>query len=275
MNKKDDSDKIIEFSKLKKHEILKRRAKKTKEIRKAGKLQKSLEDKYRAQYRAERAKELSGAARRSASGKVPFINWEKIPPFTRFMMGIFLFVQIILSLFIGAADKLAIIYYFGFVPAIYTGAAPWSWSGVISPFTTLIIHSGWMHLAFNMFMMMIMGVFFEREFGAKRTAIFFLLSGMAGNAAYFLLDFGSTIPVIGASGAISGLFAVAIIIMIERGAMGAEMQRRGVLPFILLWSTIIIGLGLISSDVSWQSHIGGFLGGVAIFQLWKKGVLRF
>ncbi len=267
MSKKDDNDKIIHFPKMKKRV--------DKDAKKAKQSQTALEDKYRAEYRAARAKELSGAARKSAGGKTPFINWDKIPPFTRAAMGIFLLVQIILSFAISTSDKVAIIYYFGFVPAMYTGGVEWSWSALISPFTTLIIHSGWMHLGFNMVMMMAMGVFFEREFGAKRTAIFFLLSGMAGNAAYLLLDFGSTVPVIGASGAISGLFAVTFTLMIERGMLGPDLQKRGALPFILLWSTIIIALGLLSNDTSWQSHIGGFLGGVGIFHLWKKGVLRF
>jgi len=270
---KDDDKKIIHFPKVEKHKALKKRA--VKDAKKADNAQKALEDKYRAEYRAARAKELSGAARSSAGGKVPFINWDKIPPFTRIAMGTFLLVQIILSFVLSSANKVAVMYYFGFVPAMYTGGVDWSWSALISPFTTLIIHSGWMHLGFNMVMMLAMGVFFERQFGAKRTFVFFILCGMAGNAAYFLLDFGSTVPVIGASGAISGLFAVAFTIMIERGMMGPEMQKRGALPFILLWTTIIIALGLVSSDTSWQSHIGGFLGGVGIFNLWKKGVIRF
>lgn len=269
MSKKDDKDKVIHFPQMEKRKAIKKRVDKN-----AQKSQKALEDKYRAEYRAARAKELSGAARSSANGKVPFINWDKIPPFTRGAMAIFLIVQIILSFFVDAGDKVAIMYYFGFVPAMYSGGVEWSWSAVIAPFTTLIIHSGWMHLGFNMVMMMAMGVFFEREFGAKRTAIFFFLCGMAGNAAYLLLDFGSTVPVIGASGAISGLFAVAFTLMIERGMLGVEMQRRGALPFILLWSTIIIAMGVISNDTSWQSHIGGFLGGAGLFRLWQKGIIR-
>ncbi len=279
MKNKDGKDKnVIHFSTAKKKKALKDIAVK-KSDKTQSKLKAKLEAKYRAEYRAAQAKELGNAARRtyksSSNGKTPFINWDKIPPFTRWIMAAFLIVQLIMSFAIDPADKIAIIYYFGFVPAMYGGAVEWSWSALISPFTTLIIHSSWIHLGFNMAMMLVMGVFFEREFGAKRTAIFFILCGLAGNLAYLLLDFNSTVPVIGASGAISGLFAVTFTIMIERGLMGAEMQRRGSLPFILLWSTVIIGLGLISSDTSWQSHIGGFIGGAIIFDLWKKGKLRF
>ncbi len=268
MSEDDNRKNIIDFSELKKRKALNKRAEK--EEKKAQKRQKALEDKYRAEYRAARARELSAAARHSANGSTSFINWHKIPPFTRFIMAVFLLVQIIMSLFVNPINKIVVIYYFGFVPAMYIGGVEWSWSALIAPFSTLIIHSGWMHLAFNIVMMMIVGIFFEREFGARKTAIFFILCGMAGNLTYFLLNFGSSAPVIGASGAISGLFAVTFMIMIERGLLGSEIQRRGSLPFILLWTTIIIALGLISSDTSWQSHIGGFLGGVGIFTFWKK-----
>ncbi len=276
-NNQNDDKKIIHFPKMDKRKSLKKAKKHAdKEDKKARNTRHALETKYRAEYRYAKTKEHSNAARNGASGgKVPFINWDKIPPFTRWTMATFLIVHLIMSFAIDPADKISIIYYFGFVPAMYSGGVEWSWSALIAPFTTLIIHSSWMHLGFNMAMMLAMGVFFEREFGAKRIAIFFILCGIAGNLAYLLLDFGSTVPVIGASGAISGLFAVTFMIMIERGLMGAEMQKRGALPFILLWSTIIIALGLMSSDTSWQSHIGGFLSGAVIFNLWKKGIFRF
>lgn len=132
-----------------------------------------------------------------------------------------------------------------------------------------------MHLAINIVMALAMGVFFERQFGAKRAAIFFVLCGLAGNLAYLLLSPYSPTPVIGASGGISGLFAVAIMSMIERGLMGPEAQKRGPAPFILLWTCIIVGIGLISHDTSWQSHLGGFWSGLALFHFWKRGIIRF
>ncbi|PCJ98208.1 MAG: rhomboid family intramembrane serine protease [Zetaproteobacteria bacterium] len=277
--KKDDDEKIIYFPELDKRKNLKKEKKKSekhvaKHISKKRSTQDALEEQYRTQYRAERAKEQGQNAQYSASGKKPFINWHKIPIFTRISIGTLLIVQLIMSFALSSADRISALYYFGFVPAMYTGDIEWSWSALIAPFTTLILHSGWMHLTFNIVMLMAMGVFFEREFGAKRTAIFFLACGMAGNLTYLLLNPGSPIPVVGASGAISGLFAVTFMIMIERGMVGPEVQKRGPLPFILLWSTIIIGLGVISSDTAWQSHIGGFWGGIGLFHLWKKGVIR-
>lgn len=278
-DKKDDKDKIIYFPELDKRKSLgkdKKKAEKSaaKHANKKRGAQDALEEQHRTQYRAERAKEQGQKAQYSASGKKPFINWHKIPIFARISIGTLLIVQIIMSFVLSSADKVSVLYHFGFVPAIYSGDAQWHWGALAAPFTTLILHSGWMHLAFNIVMLMAMGVFFEREFGAKRTAIFFLACGMAGNLVYLLLNPGSPVPVVGASGAISGLFAVTFLIMIERGMVGPETQKRGPLPFILLWSSIIIGMGVLSHDTAWQSHIGGFWGGIGLFHLWKKGVIR-
>ncbi len=271
-NNKSNNNKIIKFpEKQKLKEIKKQKKYKEKNILNAKLQQKALEDKYRAEYRAMKAKELSSIARKSANkNNTPFINWNKIPPFTKYIIGLFILIQIILSIAISPGDKLAIIYNFGFIPAIYSGNIDWNWFAIISPFTSLIIHSNWSHLGFNIAMMVIMGIFFENEFGTKKTAIFFLLSGISGNIAYLLLDISSTSPVIGASGAISGLFSINFSIMIKRGIMGKKIQEKGPLPFIIIWSIIIIVLGIINSDTSWQSHIGGFLGGIIIFNIYNK-----
>ncbi|MGH1379038.1 MAG: rhomboid family intramembrane serine protease [Alphaproteobacteria bacterium] len=274
-----DNDKIIHFPELDKRKSLTKDKKKiekqkAQDDRATKNAQETLEDQYRSQYRAERAKAQGQNAQYSASGKKPFINWHKIPMFSRISIGTILIVQLIMSFAVNEADRSFILNNFGFTPAMYTGGIEWQLAAIIAPLTTLILHSGWMHLTFNIVMLMAMGVFFERQFGAKRTAIFFVACGMAGNIAYLLLNPWSTIPVIGASGAISGLFAVTFMIMIEKGMVGPEIQKRGPLPFILLWSSIIIGMGMISQDTSWQSHIGGFWGGLALFHLWKKGIIR-
>ncbi len=266
--------KIIEFPKTQRRKSLSKDKKQAqKEEIKHQKAQADLEEKYRSEYRAQRAKELSNMARQSASGDVPFINWHKVPIFTRSVLIVFLLIQIIMSFVISAPDKIMFMYYFGFVPAIYSGYDDWSWAAIISPITSLFIHAGWMHLIFNIVMMLAMGIFFERRFGAKLTAMFFFISGLAGNLVCFILSPESSVPVIGASGAISGLFAATFMMMTQSGLLGADAQRRGVLPFILIWSAIIIVFGMLSSDVSWQSHIGGFLCGAGLFQLLKKGDL--
>ena len=276
-NNDQDDKKVIHFPEMdERAKLAERKKREKKETEKERKEREALEETYRRQYqneRAARARLQSKIAQNSASGKQPFINWDRIPPFTRSAIALFLIVHIIISFLVSDAEYLK--YSLGFIPAYYTGVLPWSWSALIGPFTTLIIHDSWMHLLINSVMMMIMGIFFERQFGAKRTLIFFLLCGMAGNLTYFILDPTLKAPVIGASGAISGLFGATMMIITTSGMAGPEAQKRGPVSFILIWICIIVVLGMISADTAWQAHLGGFLGGVGLFQLWRKGKIRF
>lgn len=273
-----DDDKIISFPAAGQRKALKKNNKtQDKEKAKSRKKQDELEDQYRNQYREERAARARmqvKMAQQSASGKVPFFNFDRIPFFTRSIIAVFLIVQIAMSFLISAATKTYVLYNFAFIPAKYTGAGEFGITALFAPFTSLIIHGGWMHIVFNVVMMLAMGVFFEREFGAKRTVIFFVLCGLIGNLAYLLINPFSPAPVIGASGAISGLFAVTIMVMGARGMMGPEIQKRGPFPFILFWSAIIIAMGFIGSGTSWQSHLGGFWGGIGLYLWWKKRGFR-
>lgn len=274
--KQKDEEKIVHFPE--KSERAKLNKRKQREEKDAARQQEQLEEEYRRQYkqeRAARARMQSKIAQNSAAGKQNFINWDRIPPFTRAAIGVFLLIHIITSLVLSDAQNSYVIQHFGFMPAYYTGYEPWHWGALLGPFTTLLLHGGWMHVIVNSVMMMAMGVFFERQFGAKRTFIFFILCGMAGNLVYFILNPALTTPVVGASGAISGLFGATIMMMTSSGMAGPEAQKRGPVPFILLWITIIVVFGMMSADTAWQSHLGGFLGGIGLFQLWRKGKIRF
>ena len=275
-----DTENLLYFPELEKRNKRAKNKKKeeAKLSKKGNKEQEKLEDEYRRQYRAEqasRAKMQAGMARHSASGKTPFINWDKIPPFTRVAVIAFVLIHLVTTFLIDDAQRVVLYMNFGFVPAYYSGAIPWVWSALIAPFTTALLHGGWMHLLTNCVMMAAMGVFFERQFGLRITLIFFVFSLMSGNLVYFILNPAATTPVIGASGAISGLFGAVILMMNFSGIAGAQAQKRGPFPFILLWVTVMIVVGLISSDTAWQSHLGGFLGGIGLFQLWRKGKVRF
>ncbi len=280
MDHKDKDDKnILHFPELEKRAALdKKKKRKEQESEKAKKEREELEEQYRKEYRAaqaQRAKNLGQSARQSAAGPAPFINWDKVPPFSAAMVLLFTAIHAVLYFMTSAGEMMHIIDSYGFVPARYTVAGEWGGvSSIIAPLSTLFLHSNVMHVLMNGFMMLIMGAFFERQFGVKRTLILFLFAGMAGNLVYFALDPFSTIPVVGASGAISGLFAATMMVMTAQGMMGPALQKRGPFPFILLWTMVLLITGLISADVAWQSHIGGFWGGALLFQLWKTGKVR-
>jgi membrane associated rhomboid family serine protease len=224
----------------------------------------ALEEEYRRQYRAERKRENNPS----------FINWHKIPLVSRWVVGAFIVAFLGSSFLLDDAQRLVLYMNFGFVPAYYSSAIPWSWSALVAPLTTVFIHGGWMHLLTNCIMMLAMGVFFERQYGSRIALIFFVVSALCGDLTYFLINPTLSAPVVGASGGISGLFGGMLMTMNVRGVGGPKAQKFGPYTLVLLWVAIMLGFGLISSDTAWQSHLGGFLGGVALFQLWRKGKIR-
>jgi len=210
---------------------------------------------------------------KKSSAKEPFVNWEKVPPFTRVILGFIIIVHIAMA-FLDQSTRLELTYAFSFIPARFTGELPWETVFFLTPITSIMIHGGWFHLGMNAAMMLITGVFFERQFGAKSTFIVFIICGIAGHLACIGLNPYAQSAIIGASGAINGLFALTFMLMIHQGMMGPVLQAEGPKRFILLWLAIIVGVGLLSENISWQSHLGGFLCGIGIFYLWKKGKIK-
>jgi len=226
-------------------------------------LRREKEKAWRRQYRKEKKAQ-----------SVPFFNAGRIPPLTRMMIAVFVIVHLPLYIFLDAGQRLTVFYTFGFVPAYYTGAEQWIWFALTAPLTHIFIHGNWMHLLFNTVMMLVMGMFVESLFGARRMLIFFLLCGFAGALVYFIFNPFLDQPVIGASGSISGLFAMTILYMSERNMLG-PLGGRGPFPLLLLWIALITGMGLLAGDVAWQAHLGGFLAGIGLYYGIKKGLVRF
>lgn len=272
----DDAKKIIRFP------ALDERARRDDEKRiadkqqaKADKEREAKEKLWREQYRAQEAKKRAAQARGQSNGKTPFVNWDKIPPFSRYIVGICLLIQLYASFMLGDAGRLNLFYMYGFTPGAFTGATSFTPIAVITPITSLFIHTGWIHLAMNMFMLLAMSVFFERNFGTKRCVIFFFACGLCGDLLYMAMMPFTLAPVIGASGAISGLFAVNMMVMSQNGMLGARSQDpHATTKFLLLWVMIIIVTGLIFGGMAWQAHLGGFLSGAGLYTLWKKGKIN-
>ncbi|MCF8495654.1 MAG: rhomboid family intramembrane serine protease [Alphaproteobacteria bacterium] len=199
------------------------------------------------------------------NGKVkplPFFNAGKIPAFTRIMLGAFVLVHLVLFLFMNAGIRLQMLYMFGFVPGYFTGAMDGlPWYAFLGPFTHMFLHGSWMHLAMNSVMGLAFGVFFERLHGARMTALFFFMCGLAGALTYFVISPFAAVPVIGASGAISGLFGAMILIL------NAHRPARHVWGMVGFWTVFMLATGLLSGGaLAWQSHIGGFLAGAVLYR---------
>jgi membrane associated rhomboid family serine protease len=160
---------------------------------------------------------------------------------------------------------------FGFVPARYTGDFAFDWTAFASPFTYLFLHGDWMHLGINLVTLAAFGAGVERRVGAATMLSMYFLCGLVAAAAHFMVYPGSDDPVIGASGAISGLMAGALLVLRERGAMGSN-------PLIYLagvWIAMftlpdILSLNVSGARVAWVAHVGGFVAGLVLFQVFVK-----
>jgi membrane associated rhomboid family serine protease len=223
-----------------------------------------------------RKQELAKEKAAKARAQAPFFNGKKIPPFTRAMVIVFLAVHAVLYLVLPSDEKVEAYFLLGFVPGYYTGVeGSMPWFALLGPVTHMFVHGGWMHLAFNTVMALALGMFFETQFGMRRTVIFFFICGLAGAALFFILNPHSMQPVIGASGGLSGLFGALLILQQQRGRFGI-MNRRGPWPLVIFWAAFMVLIGIASGDnIAWQTHIGGFLTGALIIYLAQKGKIKF
>lgn len=192
-----------------------------------------------------------------------------IPPLTLYTLGVIVAVQ---AVFMIMPDSFVNVwgYRLAFVSLRYTDPQMFDVFALTSPFTHLFMHGGWLHLAMNGVMFVAFGSASERMLGAKRSAILFVVCGLAGALAQFALAPTSPIPMVGASGALSGLFAAVITRLQKSGAMPAG--RFGIWGIAALW----IGLSFLSGfvagamgpyNVAWAAHAGGFLAGILLMRL--------
>ena len=142
-------------------------------------------------------------------------------------------------------------------------------------FTSMFMHAGWMHLLGNMLYLWIFGDNVEDRLGHGMFTIFYLVCGLAATFAQLAFSLGSSIPNLGASGAIAGVLG-AYLVMFPRGRVRVMMGRAIVpvsaLTAIGLWIVIQIfsqisaftASSQTEGGVAYMAHIGGFFAGVVL-----------
>ena len=169
----------------------------------------------------------------------------------------------------------------GFVPAHPT---------VLTIFTSMFLHAGLVHVFFNMSVLHALDDM-EEEMGTKWFVGTYLTTGLVAVLFHYITNFGSEIPMVGASGAISGLIGASAVLLPEMKSIGT------INPFVWQWFTkkkfiinptcfnlakwfLIINvtagiIGSITSDekgagVAWWAHVGGLLAGYGIAKVFDK-----
>jgi membrane associated rhomboid family serine protease len=125
-----------------------------------------------------------------------------------------------------------------------------------------------MHLGVNMLSLMAFGAGVEKWMGARRMLLIFFATGFAGALAQCLVAPHLDAPLIGASGAISGLFGALLVQMNDRKVLQAN-GRNPLLIFAVLWVVTALFFGWFGAPgapgpISWATHIGGFVAGMAL-----------
>ena len=141
-------------------------------------------------------------------------------------------------------------------------------------FSSMFMHAGWVHLLGNLLYLWIFGDNVEDRFGHLKFGVFYLVCGIAATFAQLAFSSGSSIPNLGASGAIAGVMG-AYITLFPRGRVNVLMGR-GVIPMPALmvlgfWIVLqlVSGIGSISDKadtggVAFMAHIGGFIAGMVL-----------
>ncbi len=147
-------------------------------------------------------------------------------------------------------------------------------------FSAIFLHGSVMHLAGNLLFLLIFGNDIEDAIGRGRFIVFYLLAGLFASIAHVLIDPLSVTPLVGASGAISGILGAYLL-----HRPGARIHGltffffffRTSLPawlFLLLWFLIQLALSHEKTHIAWAAHLGGFAAGILLLILFRRRMGR-
>jgi len=194
------------------------------------------------------------------------------------------------QLTLGPRGGQAAVYAFGLIPSVLFGTQQLPPELDIVPptvtvFTSMFLHGGWMHLIGNGLYLWIFGDNVEDAMGHARFLVFYLACGVAAALAQAIPDPTSQLPMIGASGAISGVLGAYLLLYPHaRVLVGIPFgfylhtlhMPAGVV--LLLWfglqflSNLMAAPG--SGGVAFRAHIGGFVAGMVLVGLFKRRGVR-
>lgn len=150
--------------------------------------------------------------------------------------------------------------------------------------TAMYLHGGWLHLLSNMWFLWIFGDNIEATLGKIGFLIFYTISGLAATLLQYFFSPTSTIPMVGASGAIAGILGAYLVFfpkaridtyVITFGGFLSEIQVSARL-MLIYWFAIQLLSGISTPQtiegggIAWWAHIGGFTTGFLLANLWGK-----
>jgi membrane associated rhomboid family serine protease len=168
----------------------------------------------------------------------------------------------------------------GLIPGELLGQPHW-----YTPLTSMFLHGGWLHIIGNMWFLWLFGNNVEDSMGRVRYLAFYLLCGLAAAATQTLVNPRSAVPMVGASGAISGVMGAYIVLYPRVRVhmlifLGFFITRAAVPAYLMLgyWFLLqILGglpaLGDETGGVAFWAHAGGFVAGAVLILLFRDDEL--
>ena len=165
---------------------------------------------------------------------------------------------------------------------IYTYALIPANPNIFTIFSSMFMHGGFTHIIFNMWFLWIFGDNIESVLGHKKYLLFYFLCGIGAGLSQIQIDPDSTIPMVGASGAIAGVLG-AYLFRFPRATVHVLVILIVFITFIRVPAMIVIGFWFLSNltagigtlgieqtgGTAWFAHIGGFISGVLFNYLFK------
>jgi membrane associated rhomboid family serine protease len=169
----------------------------------------------------------------------------------------------------------------GFVPASLFAPGHAAVAPATAMLTSMFFHGGRLHLGGNMLYLWIFGNNVEDAMGHGRFALFYLLSGTVAALTLTYMNPASRLPMIGASGAISGVLA-AYVLLYPRARVTVAVPLGIIFYPLALGAVWVVGLwfamqllsawliDLVQPGVAWWAHVGGFVAGLLLTPLFKS-----
>ena len=185
--------------------------------------------------------------------------------------------------------RTSLIFEYGFKPSqLFSNANSMNLkqSSLLTIFTSMFLHGGLFHLLGNMLFLWIYGNNVEDSMGHIKFLIFYLLCGLAASLLQAIVSFDSSIPMIGASGAVSGVLS-AYFLLYPKARVLTLVVLLIFITFIRIPAGLLIGFWFLSQiinayfndpnspGVAWYAHVGGFLMGLLLIPFFKKKKFKF
>ncbi len=198
---------------------------------------------------------------------LPVEQWQPRRRFPLVVLSLLVLCVMMFLVELGSSDPSALIRQLGLVPsrALSGSLLPW--------FSHMFLHGGLWHLLGNMYFLWVFGDNVEDRLGKARFVLLYLASGLGAGLLQCLIQASSSMPVVGASGAISGVMAAYAILFPNARLVSliwVIQVKWKTSTYLGMWLLLqCIGAAIGEGNIAWWAHIGGFVVGAAIAWQWR------